>query len=164
MAAAIITDLPVTPDVIESVDGSRLTMRNSRRALGNRVLGVTTLFGVTALMMLLLHTFIGSLILARHVELDRLDKLKDQEQESVRELEIELQTRTAPTEIELLANGDMGMVPAKSTTQISVLAEHLGSGHQLEPILFKPRMGREWSSVDRLLTEALAIAASNSGR
>ncbi|HJM21149.1 MAG TPA: hypothetical protein QF409_04120 [Acidimicrobiales bacterium] len=164
MAAAIITDLPVTPDVIESVDGSRLTMRSNRRSFGNRVLGVTTLFGVTALMMLLAHTVIGSMILARHVELDRLDKLKDQERESVRELEIELQTRTAPTEIELLANGDMGMVPAKSTTQISVLAEHLDSGHQLEPILFKPRMGREWSSVDRLLTEALAIAASNSGR
>jgi hypothetical protein len=58
----------------------------------------------------------------------------------------------------------MGMVPAESATQIQVRREHLNSGRQGELIRTRLSDTGDWLSVDRLLTEALAVAASNNGR
>ena len=164
MTAAITRDLPVTPDAIEIRDGSRFLLSKSRRSLGNQLVGATTLFGLVTLMVLLGHAVFYSLINSQHVELDRLENVIVQERESVRELHIELQSRMGPAEIEKWANGLMEMVPAESVIQIQVRREHLNSGHQLELVLTRSRVTSDWLSVDRLLTEALASAASTSGR
>ncbi|MDG2024996.1 MAG: hypothetical protein P8J75_11125 [Actinomycetota bacterium] len=164
MTAAIGTDLTVSPDVIEIADGSRLMTKKRYSSLGNRLVGATTLFGVAALFVLLGHVFFHSLINHRHVELVRLDNVITQESVSVRELRIELENQRAPKQIEKLASGVLGMLPAESATQIQVRREHLNSGRQAELILTRAGDTGDWLSVDRLLTEALAIAASNSGR
>lgn len=163
MTAAITRDLPVTPDAIEIWDGSRFLLSKSRRSLGNQLVGATTLFGLATLMVLLGHAVFYSMINSQHVELDRLENVIVQERESVRELHIELQSRMGPAEIEKQAN-ELEMVPAESAIQIQVRREHLNSGHQLEPVLTRSRVTSDWLSVDRLLTEALASAASTSGR
>ncbi|MCS5673697.1 MAG: hypothetical protein NZ605_01700 [Acidimicrobiales bacterium] len=164
MTAAITRDLPVTPDAIEIWDGSRFLLSKSRRSLGNQLVGATTLFGLATLMVLLGHAVFYSMINSQHVELDRLENVIVQERESVRELHIELQSRMGPAEIEKQANVLMEMVPAESAIQIQVRREHLNSGHQLEPVLTRSRVTSDWLSVDRLLTEALASAASTSSR
>ncbi|MBK02341.1 MAG: hypothetical protein CL464_07805 [Acidimicrobiaceae bacterium] len=163
MTAAITRDLPVTPDAIEIWDGSRFLLSKSRRSLGNQLVGATTLFGLATLMVLLGHAVFYSMINSQHVELDRLENVIVQERESVRELHIELQSRMGPAEIEKQAN-ELEMVPAESAIQIQVRREHLNSGHQLEPVLTRSRVTSDWLSVDRLLTEALASAASTSSR
>ena len=163
MTAAITRDLPVTPDAIEIWDGSRFLLSKSRRSLGNQLVGATTLFGLATLMVLLGHAVFYSMINSQHVELDRLENVIVQERESVRELHIELQSRMGPAEIEKQAN-ELEMVPAESAIQIQVRREHLNSGHQLELVLTRSRVTSDWLSVDRLLTEALASAASTSSR
>ncbi|MCS5683153.1 MAG: hypothetical protein VX635_00105 [Actinomycetota bacterium] len=164
MAAAVIADLAVAPEVIDISNEPRAFMRQGHRSLGHRLLGVTALFGLVTLMLLLAHAFLYLKINAGHVELDRLNNVIAQEQESVRELHIELRSRRAPTEIERLATGALGMVPAKSATQIEVRPEHLESSTQLETVAIRRRSNSDWLSIDQLLTEALAVAASNSGR
>lgn len=162
MTAAIGTDLTVSPDVIEIADGSRLMTKNRYSSLGNRLVGATTLFGVAALFVLLGHVVFHSLINHRHVELVRLDNVITQESASVRELRLELENQRAPKQIEKMAR-DFGMLPA-SQTQIEVRPEHLNSGRQVELLFTRSGDTGDWLSVDRLLTEALAIAASNNGR
>lgn len=162
MAAAIGTDLPVSPDVIEIADGSRVMARKRHWSLGNRLVGATTLFGVAAVLVLGGHVFFGLLISQRHVELVRLDNVITQESASVRELRLELENQRAPKQIEKMAR-DFGMLPA-SQTQIEVRPEHLNSGRQVELLFTRSGDTGDWLSVDRLLTEALAIAASNNGR
>lgn len=164
MTAATATDLPVSPDVIEIAEGSRFILKKGRPSLANRLVGATTFFGVATLVVLFGHAVFYSMISARHVELDRLEQAITQEQQSVRELHIELQTKEAPTEIEKWASGRLEMIPAESATQIQVRREHLNSGRQLDLVLAGSGDTGDWLSVNRLLTEALAIAASNNGR
>lgn len=163
MTAAIGIDLPVSPDVIEIADGSRFMARKGRSSLANRFVGATTLFGVATLLVLLGLAISNLMINRRHVDLVRLHNDITQESESVRELRIELETKRATIEIEKQAS-DMGMVPAESATQIQVRREHLNSGRQGELIRTRLSDTGDWLSVDRLLTEALAVAASNNGR
>ena len=163
MTAAIGIDLPVSPDVIEIADGSRFMARKGRLSLANRFVGATTLFGVATLLVLLGLAISNLMINRRHVDLVRLHNDITQESESVRELRIELETKRATIEIEKQAS-DMGMVPAESATQIQVRREHLNSGRQGELIRTRLSDTGDWLSVDRLLTEALAVAASNNGR
>jgi hypothetical protein len=163
VTAAIGIDLPVSPDVIEIADGSRFTARKGRSSLANRFVGATTLFGVATLLVLFGLAISNLMINRRHVDLVRLHNDITQESESVRELRIELETKRATIEIEKQAS-DMGMVPAESATQIQVRREHLNSGRQGELIRTRLSDTGDWLSVDRLLTEALAVAASNNGR
>jgi hypothetical protein len=163
VTAAIGIDLPVSPDVIEIADGSRFMARKGRSSLANRFVGATTLFGVATLLVLLGLAISNLMINRRHVDLVRLHNDITQESESVRELRIELETKRATIEIEKQAS-DMGMVPAESATQIQVRREHLNSGRQGELIRTRLSDTGDWLSVDRLLTEALAVAASNNGR
>lgn len=163
MTAAIGIDLPVSPDVIQIADGSRFVARKGRSSLANRFVGATTLFGVATLLVLLGLAISNLMINRRHVDLVRLHNDITQESESVRELRIELETKRATIEIKKQAI-DLGMVPAESATQIQVRREHLNSGRQGELIRTRLSDTGDWLSVDRLLTEALAIAASNNGR
>ncbi|HIF65405.1 MAG TPA: hypothetical protein EYG17_09690 [Acidimicrobiia bacterium] len=163
MTAAIGIDLPVSPDVIQIADGSRFVARKGRSSLANRFVGATTLFGVATLLVLLGLAISNLMINHRHVDLVRLHNDITQESESVRELRIELETKRATIEIKKQAI-DLGMVPAESATQIQVRREHLNSGRQGELIRTRLSDTGDWLSVDRLLTEALAIAASNNGR
>jgi hypothetical protein len=163
VTAAIGIDLPVSPDVIQIADGSRFVARKGRSSLANRFVGATTLFGVATLLVLLGLAISNLMINHRHVDLVRLHNDITQESESVRELRIELETKRATIEIKKQAI-DLGMVPAESATQIQVRREHLNSGRQGELIRTRLSDTGDWLSVDRLLTEALAIAASNNGR
>jgi hypothetical protein len=163
VTAAIGIDLTVSPDVIEIADGSRFMARKGRSSLANRFVGATTLLGVATLLLLLGLAIVGLMINRRHVELERLNNDITQESESVRELRIELETQRATIQIQKQAS-EMGLLPAESATQIQVRREHLNSGRQGELIRTRLSDTGDWLSVDRLLTEALAIAASNNGR
>jgi len=164
VTAAIGIDLPLSPDVIEIADGSRFMARKGRSSLANRFVGATTLFGVATLLVLIGLAMFGLMINRQHVELVGLQNDITQESESVRELRIQLETKRAPIHIKKWASGEEGMLPAESATQIQVRREHLNSGRQVELLRTRSSDTGDWLSVDRLLTEALARAASNNGR
>jgi len=164
MAAAVLTEISVTPDVIEIADGPKFALKRGIGSLGSRVVGATTILGAATLLILLGLAFVHTRINERHVELTNLQDEIDEVQQSISVLELQNQNTKTPIEIERLADGYLAMTKADSSTQIQVRSEHLAIGN---PIWAAPSTGLTSTNpvgVDPLLASATASASSSNGR
>ena len=74
MAAAVLTDLPIAPDVIEVGASSRFGARSETSSWGSRLVGITTVLGVITITIILGHALFNAKLKTQVVEIDRLEK------------------------------------------------------------------------------------------
>ncbi|MEG3596288.1 MAG: hypothetical protein VX360_04475 [Actinomycetota bacterium] len=164
MAAAVVTEFPVTSDVIEIADGPSFTLKKGIGSLGPRVVGVTTILGVTTLLILFGLAFVNTRINERLVELTNLEAEIDEVQQSINVLELQDENAKTPIEVERLADGYLAMTKAESSTQIQVQSEHLAIGN---PVWAPSSTGLVSSNpvgVDQLLAGTASSASPNNRR
>ncbi|MDP6283367.1 MAG: hypothetical protein QF696_05925 [Acidimicrobiales bacterium] len=164
MAAAVVTEFPVTPDVIEITDGSSFAFKKSFTSFGPRFVGLTTILGVVTLMILLGLALNWTMISARHVELTTLRAEIVEVEKLISALVLEDQNAKTPIEVERLADGYLAMTKAESSTQILVQSEHLAIGN---PLWAPPRAGLTSTNlvgVNQLLAGTAASSSANNGR
>ena len=164
MAAAIVTEFPVTGEVIEIADGPSFAFKKSFRSLGSRFVGLTTVFGVVTLTILFGLAFNWTMIRARHVELTALRVEIAEVAQSIKALELQDQNAKTPAEIEHWANGKLAMTKAESSTQIQVRSEHLAIGNSLGTTASSGMGSTNPVDVDRLLAGTAISASPTNGR
>tara|TARA_Y100001970_G_C14209979_1_gene846315 strand:+ start:309 stop:803 length:495 start_codon:yes stop_codon:yes gene_type:complete len=164
MAAAVLNDLPIAPDVIEVGGSARFGVQQQSRSLGSRFVGITTVLGVITLTIILGHALFNARLQTQVVEIDRLDKQIALQEESVRELRLKYENAVAPLKIERLAYGQLALLPAESATQIRLRSEHIALNK--DPALDEVDQGDEAQrfSMDPILAEALTIDPPRSAR
>ena len=74
MAATVLTDLPIGPDVIEVGASARFGPRSESGSWGSRFVGITTVLGVITITIILGHALFNAMLKTQVVEIDRLDK------------------------------------------------------------------------------------------
>ena len=164
MSAAVLNDLPIAPDVIEVNETSLLGVRKQSGSLGSRLVGITTIFGVIALTIILGHALFNARLKTQVVEISRLDQQIALQEESVRELRLRYENAVAPLKIERVAYGQLALLPAESATQIRLrsgdiaLNRGLGFGGLDEPDNAKR------FSLDQVLAEAVTFDSSRNSR
>ena len=124
MAAAVVTEFPVTSDVIEIADGPNFALKKGIGSLGSRVVGVTTIMGVATFLILVGLAFVNARINERLFELTNLEAEIDEVQQSITVLELQDENAKTPIEVERLADGYLAMTKAESSTQIQIQSEH----------------------------------------
>ena len=164
MAAAVLTDLPIAPDVIEVGASSRFGARSETSSWGSRLVGITTVLGVITITIILGHALFNAKLKTQVVEIDRLEKQIALQQESVRELRLKYENAVAPLKIERLAYGQLALLPAESAIQIRLRPEHIALNNA--PAF--DNGGRENNakrfSMDPVLAEALTIEPPRNAR
>lgn len=164
MAAAVVTEFPVTSDVIEIADGPNFALKKGIGSLGSRVVGVTTIMGVATFLILVGLAFVNARINERLFELTNLEAEIDEVQQSITVLELQDENAKTPIEVERLADGYLAMTKAESSTQILVQSEHLAIGN---PLWAPPSAGLTSTNlvgVNQLLAGTAASSSANNGR
>jgi len=164
MAAAVVTEFPVTSDVIEIADGPNFTLKKGIGSLGPRVVGVTTILGVTTLLILFGLAFVNTRINERLVELTNLEAEINQVQQSISVLELQDENAKTPIEVERLADGYLAMTKAESSTQIQVKSEHLAIGNPVWAPSSTGLVSGNPVGVDQLLAGTASSASPNNRR
>ena len=164
MAATVLTDLPIGPDVIEVGASARFGPRSESGSWGSRFVGITTVLGVITITIILGHTLFNAMLKTQVVEIDRLDKQIALQQESVRELRLKYENAVAPLKIERLAYGQLALLPAESAIQIRLRPEHIALNKV--PVFHDIHRGNNAKrfSMDPLLAEVLAVEPPRSAR
>ena len=164
MAAAVVTEFPVTSDVIEITDGPNFALKKGIGSLGPRVVGVTTIMGVATFLILVGLAFVNARINERLFELTNLQAEINEVQQSITVLELQDENAKTPIEVERLADGYLAMTKAESSTQIQIQSEHLAIGN---PLWAPPSTGLLPTNpvgVDQLLAGTASSASPNNGR
>lgn len=162
--AAVLTELPVKPDVIEVGDGSRVERSSRRSSLGNRVVGVTTIFGVIALVILLGHAIFEAMISDRHVRINQLEEQISVHENDVRELRLQYENAVAPNKVAQWVDEESTLRQAESVTQIRVRPEDIALRNIRGDVRSQDPTRVERFSVDHLLAETVTFESSRSER
>lgn len=115
------------------IDGARdeaasaLRLVGERQRLGRRLVGVTTVFGVLALAVLLGLALFHSALAEGQYQLSQLERDMAAERQMVVELQFELETLNSPGEVELVARGVLGLVEATNPVDLVVDPDHIGA-------------------------------------
>ena len=162
--AAVLTERPVKPDVIENGDGARVESSSRRSSLGNRVVGVTTILGVIALVILLGHAMFEAVISDRHVRINQLEEQISASESDVRELRLRYENAVAPNKVAQWVDEESTLRQAESVTQIRVRPEDIALRNTRSDVPSQEPTGVERFSVDHLLAETVTFESSRSER
>ena len=123
----------------------------ARRAVGLRLVGITTLGAAVAIAVLAGLAVFHSWLAAGQYRLSELESEIAVEREHLLDLRYELQTLHGPAEIELMGVGALGLVDASDPIDVRIEPRHIAAVETSEEITHE---GGNWLSIKTLLTDA----------
>ncbi len=123
----------------------------TRRAMGLRLVGITTLGAAAAIAVLAGLAVFHSWLAAGQYRLSELESEIAVERERLLDLRYELQTLHGPAEIELMGVGALGLVNATDPIDVRIEPRHIAAVETSEEITHD---GGNWLSIKTLLTDA----------
>ncbi len=104
-----------------------LRLVGERRNLGRRLVGITTLLGVLALAVLLGLAVFHSVLAEGQYRLSGLEEDIALERQELVALQFRLETMTSPSEVELMAQGVLGLRSATEPVDLTVDPSYIGA-------------------------------------
>ena len=123
----------------------------ARRAVGLRLVGITTLGAAAAIAVLAGLAVFHSWLAAGQYRLSELESEIAVERERLLDLRYELQTLHGPAEIQLMGVGALGLVDASDPIDVRIEPRHIAAVDASEEITHD---GGNWLSIKTLLTDA----------
>ena len=150
VAAAVSLPAPNAPE---------LRLVPTRRAVGVRLVGITTLFACAAIGVLAGLAIFHTMLATGQYHLSELKAEISVERERLIDLRYELQTLHGPSEIELMGVGALGLVTASNPVDVRISPRDISSvdspGDQARG---------DWLSIKTLLTDASTAHDRRSSR
>ncbi|WP_428119440.1 hypothetical protein [Candidatus Poriferisodalis sp.] len=140
VAAAVPLRAPSAPE---------LRLVPARRAMGVRLVGITTLLACAAIVVLAGLAIFHTMLATGQYHLSELNAEIAVERELLIDLRYELQTLQGPSEIELMGVGALGLVTASDPVDVRIEPRHITSVDSLTD-----QAGGDWLSIKTLLTDA----------
>lgn len=123
----------------------------ARRAVGLRLVGITTLGAAVAIAVLAGLAVFHSWLAAGQYRLSELESEIAVERERLLDLRYELQTLHGPAEIELMGVGALGLIDAPDPIDVRIEPRHIAAVDAPAEITHD---GGNWLSIKTLLTDA----------
>ena len=123
----------------------------ARRAVGLRLVGITTLGAAVAIAVLAGLAVFHSWLAAGQYRLSELESEIAVERERLLDLRFELQTLHGPAEIELMGVGALGLIDAPDPIDVRIEPRHIAPVDAPAEITHD---GGNWLSIKTLLTDA----------
>lgn len=128
-----------------------LPVLGSRDAVVRRIVGLATVLGGAALLILMGLAVFHSVLADGQYRLSRLERDINAERQRMVELQYELETLNTPMEVELMAEGILGLVSASEPIDISVSTTFIAATARVDAEVFDDG-GVDWMSMKSLLT------------
>ncbi|GEM_PF-1478718 len=120
--------------------------------LGRRLVGVTTILGVVALAILLGLALFHSALAEGQYRLSQIQTDVEIERQRIIDLQFELEALNAPSEVQLMAEGVLGLVSASEPVDIDVEPTHIAAAARVDDESLNGH-GTDWLTVKRLLAD-----------
>jgi hypothetical protein len=119
---------------------------------GHRVVGITTVLGVAALIVMLGLAMFHNMLAKGQYELTQLDEEVAIERNSLLDRRFQLESRSAPSEVETLGRGALGLEAPSEPIDIAVSAEVMRLVSSAEQSALDDHSGG-WITLKPLLTD-----------
>ena len=123
-----------------------------KREIGRRLVGITTVLGVLALGVLLGLAVFHSELAEGQYRLAELDGEMQVERQRLIELQFQLESLHAPSEVELIAEGVLGLVSVAAPTDVTINPEHIDATARVEDDSLRAN-GNDWLETKTLLVD-----------
>ncbi len=128
-----------------------LPLVGGRDAVVRRLVGVATAVGVAALVILMGLAIFHSVLADGQYRLNGLERDIDAERQRMVELQYQLETLNTPMEVELMAEGILGLVSASEPIDVTVPPIFIASTARVDSEVLDDG-GVDWMSMKSLLT------------
>ena len=157
MSSAVAPGLRVvlrTPAVSHPTEDTRAQLRvvSERSEIGHRLVGVTTLLGVTALMVMLGLALFHNMLARGQYELSSLDAEVQVERNNLLDRRFQLESLSAPGEVELVARGALGLEAPVDPIDVVVSADVIRLVSSADDAVLNDR-GEGWITLKTLLSD-----------
>ncbi len=131
----------------------------ARRAMGVRLVGITTLFACAVIAVLAGLAIFNTMLATGQYQLSELNAEIAAERERLIDLRYELQTLQGPSEIELMGVGALGLVTASDPVDVRIEPRNIASVDTPAD-----QAGGDWLSIKTLMTDASTAHDRRSSR
>lgn len=153
MAYAAAPGLRLVTGIGEGRFAAPLRLVGERHQIGRRVIGLTTVFGVVALAVLLGLALFHSALAEGQYRLSQIDTEVEVERQRAVELQFALESLNSPSAVELVAHGVLGLVSADEPVDLVVDPAHIGATARVDDEVLSVAV-IDWLSTKQLLTDS----------